>query len=132
MASTELLSRHRRRVVQWYARVFPIGRPRALRLQGLLQRRLREPDKALKLWEESLAAAEHMDLPLEAGLAHYELGRHTNEALPGRREHLGKALQIFTELGTKYERGMTYVTLHPQETSGMWSERTMRAREGGI
>jgi hypothetical protein len=118
--------------VEWYGSVFPIGRPRALRLKGLLHWRLQEPRKAQKCWADSLAVAEQMELQLEAALAHYEIGRHTNEALPARGEHLEEALRIFSTLGTKYERGLTYLAVHPQEVSGQWSERTMRVRAGGF
>jgi hypothetical protein len=50
-----------------------------------------------------LASAERLELPFEAGLGHYELGRHTDEGGEDRWRHLEEAVRLFESLGTPHE-----------------------------
>jgi eukaryotic-like serine/threonine-protein kinase len=87
----------------WYAKVFAIGLPRARRNEGLVQWILNHSERARKLWKQSLADAERLALPFEAGLAHYELGRRADRNSADRRLHLEKAIAMFEIVGTPYE-----------------------------
>jgi len=86
-----------------YARVFPIGRPRAYLWQGLFEWLSGRPYLARDLWAKSLAAAQQLDMPYAQGLAHYELGRHLSPHDPARAEHLAQAEAIFSRLGATYD-----------------------------
>jgi tetratricopeptide (TPR) repeat protein len=56
--------------------------------------------RARRSWEKSLAAAQRQNMPFDAALAHYEIGRHAegNE----RQVHLSRALEGFEALGASY------------------------------
>jgi hypothetical protein len=86
-----------------YARVFPIGQPRAYLWQGLFEWLSGRPHLAKELWLKSLAAARQLGLPYAEGLAHYELGRHLPPDDPGRIKHLEQAAGVFNQLGAEYD-----------------------------
>jgi tetratricopeptide (TPR) repeat protein len=83
-----------------FSRVFPIGQPRAWLWRGVYEWLAGKPRKAHKAWQKSLAAAERLGMPYEKGLAHYEVGRRLGVDEPGCQEHLTRACEIFTQLGT--------------------------------
>ena len=95
-------ARHACKALHKFARVFPIGRPRAWLWDGLYYWLSGSPPKAYKAWGKSLAAAERLAMSYEQGLAYYEIGRHLEAQDPGRREHLNSACRIFKELGAAY------------------------------
>jgi hypothetical protein len=72
-------------------------------LQGLVEWLNGKPQSAHKVWRASLAAAEHMAMPYEAGRAHYEIGRHLPDDAPHRGTHLTRASEIFSELGAGHD-----------------------------
>jgi hypothetical protein len=86
-----------------YARVFPIGRPRAYLWQGLFEWLSGRPTQAHQLWRKSLAAAERLDMPYAQGLAHFEIGRHLPPDDPNRSKHLTQACRLFIQLGAAYD-----------------------------
>ena len=86
------------RSLRRYAHVFPIGQPRALLCQGLLAWVQGRPIQARKAWRRSLAAAERLGMRYDQLLAHLQLGRHGDPS--ERHEHLARARQLFTQLGT--------------------------------
>jgi DNA-binding SARP family transcriptional activator/predicted ATPase len=86
-----------------FGRILPIGRPRAWLYQGLLDWAEGRQNKALQAWKKSLGLAEQMSLPYEAARAHYEIGRHLDVREPARQIHLQKAVEMFSEMGAKYE-----------------------------
>lgn len=88
-----------------FARVFPIGQPRAWLWQGLCDWLSGEPDKARAAWQKSLAAAKRLAMPYEQGLAHYQIGLHLPFDAAARRDHLNRAADIFTQLDTAYDFG---------------------------
>jgi tetratricopeptide (TPR) repeat protein len=87
-----------------FARVFPIGQPRAWLLQGSANWLSGKPTKAHDAWRKSLAAAERFTMPYEEGRAHYEIGRHLPTNDPARRLHLARAIEIFTRLEADDDR----------------------------
>jgi len=82
-----------------FARVFPIGRPRAWLWQGLSDWLAGRPTQAHTAWRKSLAAAERLGMLYEQGLTHYEIGRHLDARDPARSQHLNRAVEIFNRLG---------------------------------
>ena len=71
--------------LQRFARSFPMARPRTLLYQGLYQWLDGHLSKALHTWQQARELARRMHMPLEEGLALYELGRHATGV---EREHL--------------------------------------------
>jgi tetratricopeptide (TPR) repeat protein len=83
-----------------FAKVYPIGRPRALRLAGLRCWFLNRPRKAVQRWKRSLQIARDLALPLDIGLALYEVGRHLRPDSPQRRDRLVEAAAVFDKIGS--------------------------------
>ena len=82
-----------------YARVFPIGRPRALLHRGLLAWTAGRAGPARRDWQAALAAAEGLGMRYEQALALDMLGRHGE---PGRRPaSRERAAALFQELGVR-------------------------------
>ncbi len=86
-----------------YARIFPIGKPMALRFEGIYYWLKGKPKKAYNIWAKSLATAEQLKMPYEIGLAHYELGSHDFGDEMMRRNHLELAANKFNQLGATYD-----------------------------
>ena len=84
-----------------FARLFRIGRPHAHRFDGLSAALSGRPAHAQRAFARSLAAAVELAMPVEEGLAHYELGRHLRAGAPGRAAHLAEARAIFERLGRR-------------------------------
>jgi tetratricopeptide (TPR) repeat protein len=84
-----------------YARVFPIGQPRAWLWQGVYEWLSGHSRKAQQAWRKSLAAAQRLAMPYEQGLAHYEIGRHATAK--ERCKHLAQACNIFAQVGATYD-----------------------------
>lgn len=93
-----------------FARVFPVGLPRAWLCQGLYYWLAGHPAHARVAWYKSLAAAQRLAMRYEQGLAHYQIGRHAIGS--DWQQHLKNACEIFTQLGAacdlaKVEAAMT-------------------------
>ncbi|GAB4579642.1 MAG: adenylate/guanylate cyclase domain-containing protein [Anaerolineales bacterium] len=86
-----------------YARIFPIGQPRALLWQGFYDWLTDKHAKALQNWEKGLKIAKTLGLPWEEGRIHYEMGRRMSGRTSTREYHLGEASKIFTRLGAEYD-----------------------------
>jgi tetratricopeptide (TPR) repeat protein len=86
-----------------YARVFPIGQPRASLSRGTFEWLSGRPYRARRLWAKSLEAAKRLDMPHAEGLAHYTLGRYLPSADPHRAEHLRQAREIFACLEATHD-----------------------------
>jgi class 3 adenylate cyclase/tetratricopeptide (TPR) repeat protein len=85
-----------------YSRVFPIGQPRLYLWQGVWAWQQGQRGKAQQLWRKSIAAANQLDMPYSAGLAHDELARRLPADDPARLKHLAQAREIFSHLGVRY------------------------------
>ncbi len=89
------------RIMNNYANIFPIGRPRALLYRGQLDWLNDQREAAHQAWQRSLAQAEHLGMQLEAGLAHFELARHLPAEDARRQDHLRQGRELFEQLGAK-------------------------------
>jgi tetratricopeptide (TPR) repeat protein len=100
-----------------FARVFPIGRPRAWRYQGMAAAVDGKTRQARRCWQRSAQGAQELHLPFDEALAHLELGR---AAPPGtaREEHLRRADALFAQMGTLSEH-IRRPALDPAPTSGL-------------
>ena len=87
--------------MQHYASLYAIGRPQALRMQGLLEARSGRLARARDTFGESAARARRLAMPLEEGIAHYELGRHRAKGDPAREPSFAAARAIFARLGQR-------------------------------
>jgi tetratricopeptide (TPR) repeat protein len=100
----DTLARQACKLARGFARIFPIGRPRALLWGGLYEWLAGKPVRAHKAWLESLAVARSLEMAYDEALAHYEIGRHTAAGDPARQEHLARAGEIFERLGSAYDQ----------------------------
>lgn len=82
-----------------YARVFPIGKPRQLTLEGLYAYLNGRADKAQTLWNQSLQTAQAFDMRYEQGLVNYHSGR-----LLGDTARLKQAVALFEAVGALYDQ----------------------------
>ena len=89
------------KMLQQYARVFYIGRPRVWLWQGRYDWLAGKSSKAEQAWYKSLNIAEQLHMPYEQALAHYALGSYATSA--NRTRHLDSACTIFKELGATYD-----------------------------
>ena len=87
-----------------YARIFPIGRPRAALWQGFYDWLMGNSEKAIKSWQKGLDDAQKLGLPWEEGRIHYEIGRRKSTGNPARKEHLAQAAEIFKRLGAEHDQ----------------------------
>jgi tetratricopeptide (TPR) repeat protein len=89
--------------LQGFAKIFPIGRPSLLRLQGLYATLTGRPVKAQRLWQTSLAEAERLSMPYEQALTRYEIGRWKSG--DDRQLVLRHAQELFQQIGAVYDAG---------------------------
>ncbi|MBN1954506.1 MAG: AAA family ATPase [Anaerolineae bacterium] len=89
------------RMLRAYARVFPVGRPRAWLLQGRYEWRAGRPARARRAWQRGLVAARQMGMPYEEGLLHLEAGLRA--AGVERKQHLAQAVEIMRGLDAAYD-----------------------------
>ncbi len=85
-----------------FAQILPIGEPAKLRAHGVHAWLSGRDKQAHQLWEQSLARAQAMHMPLEEALTQYELGRHLSADNPQRVTYLDRAEQLFEEMGVYY------------------------------
>ncbi|APR81699.1 serine/threonine protein kinase [Minicystis rosea] len=91
------------RAMRGYARIFPIGRPYAHRFKGLRAAIDGDLARAERSLLRSIAEAEQLGMPLEAGLAHYDLGRFLPDTDPRKAEHLARAREAFERLDARFQ-----------------------------
>jgi len=92
-------------VLKQYARVFPIGKPRAYLWKGLYLQLSGQKAKAQKAWRDGSAAARGMGMPYEEALALWELGRLDSSSEGARYQ--AKAEAILTELGVEFNQSQS-------------------------
>lgn len=80
-----------------YSKVFPIGRPAALRYSGRLKDQDGDQSGARSDWDKALQAAQTLRMPFEEALTTLNLGR-----LDGDSERLQHARDLFERLGARH------------------------------
>ena len=83
-----------------FARVFPIGQPRAWLCQGWYEWLAPKPTRAYHAWQRSLHLAEQLAMPYEQGRAHEVLSHHAQDESQ-REAHSRQATALFSKLGVK-------------------------------
>jgi len=97
-----------------FARIFPIGQPRAWLWQGKFEQLGGSLSEAEAAWDKSLAAAEKLGMPYEQGLTHLAFGHAKRATEDERQRHLAEALEIFTRLGAAYDAEQTRILMGEQ------------------
>ncbi|TME82299.1 MAG: hypothetical protein E6I45_06215, partial [Chloroflexi bacterium] len=100
-----------------FAKVFPVGRPRAALLRGRHQWLVGRKADAFRSWRAGLAKAKELSMSYEEGLAHYELARHLEPGDEARASHLDAAREIFGRLDVP--RAMAAVAAVAAAVSGV-------------
>jgi tetratricopeptide (TPR) repeat protein len=93
-----------------FARIFPIGRPRAALASGKAKWLSGNQRGARVLWRRGLVAAAALGMPYEEALARCELGLHA-ETSAESEDQLGRALQIFSRIGATEDLGRVQYVL---------------------
>jgi class 3 adenylate cyclase/tetratricopeptide (TPR) repeat protein len=86
-----------------FARIFPIGKPRDQLLNGLVLHLSGRPRRARAAWRASLSTAQRLDMPLDAALAHTQLGLSAT-GTPQGQWHLEQARTLQHQLGVPHDR----------------------------
>lgn len=86
-----------------FAKVFRIGRARALLLIATERELSGDPRRAASLTRHAVAAAARLQMPYEEALAHRQLARLLPEGNKSREGELGKARDLFSRLAAKYD-----------------------------
>ncbi|HEU0295921.1 MAG TPA: adenylate/guanylate cyclase domain-containing protein [Anaerolineales bacterium] len=92
------------KLVRSFEKVFPIGQPHTPFYQGWYEWLSGDNQKAVKLWNKSLEAAQKFRMLYEEGLVRLKLGMAETE--PNiRAAHLKRAIEIFETMNAPYELG---------------------------
>jgi serine/threonine protein kinase/tetratricopeptide (TPR) repeat protein len=91
------------KLLRQFAGIYPMATACATLYDGRYAWLKGDASKARHLWEKSLDTARKMHMPYDEGLAHYEIGRHTDAKDPQRNVHLAEALTIFERLNAQYD-----------------------------
>jgi class 3 adenylate cyclase/tetratricopeptide (TPR) repeat protein len=92
-----------------YSKVFPIGKPAALRYSGRLKEQAGDQAGARSVWVEALEEAVSLQMPFEEALTSLNLGR-----LDVDRERLAHARDLFERVGARHFVGVTDKVLRGQ------------------
>jgi class 3 adenylate cyclase/tetratricopeptide (TPR) repeat protein len=109
--ATKQAVRQARASLHTFARIFPIGKPRDLLLNGRLLHLSGRPRRARAAWRASLSAAQRLGMPLDAALAHAQLGLVLT-GTPQGRWHLEQARTLQQQLGVPHDRTPAGPTRH--------------------
>jgi hypothetical protein len=80
-----------------YSKVFPIGRPAALRYSGRVKEHEGDVDGARSKWTQALQEAQTLKMTFEEGLSSLNLGR-----LDRDHDRLRHARELFERLGARH------------------------------
>ena len=89
------------KALQGFARVFPIGRPRAALGKGQLLHLNGKSEQAENVWKQALPIAHNLAMPYDTALLHLALGIYANPS--ERKWNLTSALDIFTQLQASHD-----------------------------
>jgi class 3 adenylate cyclase/tetratricopeptide (TPR) repeat protein len=85
-----------------FARIFPIGKPRDQLLHGRLLHLSGRTRRARAAWRASLSTAQRLDMPLDAALAHTQLGLVLT-GTPQGQWHLKQARTLQQQMGVPHD-----------------------------
>jgi hypothetical protein len=91
------------KLLRKYARVFPIGEPRAWLYEGWHHWLSGKHSKAQKAWKNSLASAKNLGMRYDEGLAYLEIGRHLPPGDTTRQDYITRGVNIFTQIGAMHD-----------------------------
>ncbi len=91
------------RALRRYARVFPIGQPRAHLWQGVFEWLSGRPRVAGEHWSKGLQAAKRLGMPYAEGLLYLEIARHLPAGDVMRADHFMQATRIFERIAAPYD-----------------------------
>jgi tetratricopeptide (TPR) repeat protein len=86
-----------------FARIFPVARPRSMRLDGLYRWLSGDRRGALRTWEAGVAMARRLGMRYEEALLHLELLRRLQPGAASRPVHLAQAGSLLRQLPAAYE-----------------------------
>jgi class 3 adenylate cyclase/tetratricopeptide (TPR) repeat protein len=92
------------KLVRAFEKVFPIGQPHTPFYQGWYEWLAGDKQKAVKLWNKSLEAAQKFRMLYEEGLVRLKLGMAETEPNV-QAAHLKRAIEIFETMNAPYELG---------------------------
>jgi predicted ATPase/class 3 adenylate cyclase len=99
------------KMLRKYARVFPIGEPRAFLYEGWYHWLLGKRARAQNYWKRGLTRAVELGMHYDQGLIHYQIGRHLPFGDHNRKIQLNQAVEIFTQIGAKFDLEQSEATL---------------------
>jgi tetratricopeptide (TPR) repeat protein len=86
-----------------YAKLYPMGRPRAAYFDGRVHLLEGSPARALRCWREGLALAVAVRVPFDEAILHDILSRHTPADSPERKTHFDEAVKLYERIGAVSE-----------------------------
>jgi len=89
--------------VRRFARVIPVGRPRALLWRGSVASLAGNSTEARHRWAHTIALAERMGMPYEAAMARFSIGRDLGAGDPEGRRMLEIAYEALSTLGAVFD-----------------------------
>jgi hypothetical protein len=101
-------------LLRGFRKVFPIGQAYAHYYQGWYDELTDKPELAARSWHTGLAAAQKFGLLYEEGLIRARLGNTLRDAPDECREHMERAVQIFTQMGAAHELRMAGRVGYPE------------------
>lgn len=96
------LVRQASKLLNSFARIFTMGKPRSYLVKGLDAWQRGQKGKAYKAWKKGITSAETLKMPYEQARLYYELGRHADTETE-QQTYLLHAQTISNDLGTMYE-----------------------------
>jgi len=100
--ATKQAVRQARAALRTFARIFPIGKPRARLLKGQVLHLFGRPRRARAAWRASLSAAQRLGMPFDAALAHAELGL-SSTGTPEGQWHMEQARSLLHQSGAPHD-----------------------------
>lgn len=105
------MAREAGRNLKRFARLYRLALPSLKLWSGLALWLDGRPARARAAWEAAIPLARAQDMPLEEGVAHYEIGRHLAIGDPDRTRHLNRACEILAEFDFAYELAQAQAAL---------------------
>jgi class 3 adenylate cyclase/tetratricopeptide (TPR) repeat protein len=109
--ATKQAARQASAALHTFARIFPIGKPRDLLVNGRLLHLSGRTRRAQAAWRASLSTAQRLSMPLDTALGHTQLG-HLLTGTPQGQWHLEQARTLQHQLGIPHDGTSVRPTRH--------------------